>query len=59
MYILWRTTHDTRWRDRGWAMFEAIEQHARTNDSYTAVFDIDIIPSLPMNDLPSFFFAET
>ena len=57
--MLWRTTNDTRWRERGWAMFEAIEEHARTNDSYASVFDVNVIPAVALNDLPSFFFAET
>ncbi|KAJ3553416.1 hypothetical protein NM688_g3622 [Phlebia brevispora] len=59
MYILWRTTGDTKWRERGWAMFEAIDNHTRTEDAYASVLDVNRVPTPKDNDLPSFFFAET
>ena len=29
LFILWRLTHDPKWREHGWAIFEAIRTHAR------------------------------
>ncbi|KIP12237.1 glycoside hydrolase family 47 protein [Phlebiopsis gigantea 11061_1 CR5-6] len=58
-YILWRTTGDKKWRERGWAIFEAIEKHARVADTYTSLRDVSQTPPLLNDELPSFFFAET
>ena len=59
LYIMWRTTGDAKWRDRGWGIFEAIENHTRTDLAYASVRDVNKIPALKENDIPSFFFAET
>ncbi|KAG7093987.1 hypothetical protein E1B28_007617 [Marasmius oreades] len=57
-YILWRTTGDERWRDRGWAIFEAIERHAKTEYGYASVLAVDKTPVLK-DEMPSYFLAET
>ena len=56
---MWRTTGDAKWRDRGWAIYEAIEKHARTATAYASVLNVNQIPASKDNDMPSFFFAET
>ena len=56
---MWRTTGDAKWRDRGWAVFDAIEKHTRTKDAYASVLNVNSVPTHKDNDLPSFFFAET
>ena len=35
-YYMWRTTGDEVWRERGWAVFRAIEKEAKT-ESLTVV----------------------
>ncbi|KAF9269091.1 seven-hairpin glycosidase [Marasmius fiardii PR-910] len=57
-YILWRTTGDERWRDRGWAIFQAIEKHAKTEYGYASVLAVDKTP-VWKDEMPSFFLAET
>ncbi|KAL0060424.1 hypothetical protein AAF712_012793 [Marasmius tenuissimus] len=57
-YILWRTTGDERWRDRGWAVFQAIEKHAKTEYGYASVLLVDGEPVLK-DEQPSYFLAET
>ena len=32
LWYLWRVTHEQRWRDYGWAMFEAFRRHCRQPD---------------------------
>ncbi|CAK5269755.1 unnamed protein product [Mycena citricolor] len=58
-YILWRTTGAEVWRDRGWSIFEAIEKHARLKTGYASVQHVDKIPVSHLDEMPSFFLAET
>ncbi|KAF7345377.1 alpha-1,2-Mannosidase [Mycena venus] len=58
-YILWRTTGDEIWRERGWAIFEAIEKHARLERGYASVGTVDSVPVSHLDEMPSFFLAET
>ncbi|KAF7318345.1 alpha-1,2-Mannosidase [Mycena chlorophos] len=60
-YLLWRTTGEEKWRERGWAVFEAIEKHSRAEYGYSSVRYIDEQNHSPLksDDQPSWFFAET
>ncbi|KAK7028816.1 hypothetical protein VNI00_014829 [Paramarasmius palmivorus] len=58
-YILWRTTGDERWRERGWAIFQAIEKHAKTEYGYASVYNVDEDESRLKDEMPSYFLAET
>lgn len=33
LFVLWRTTHDDRYRRQGWAIFQAFEMHCRVRVS--------------------------
>lgn len=57
--ILWRITGKQQYRDWGWAVFEAIEQHCRTDVAYTTIKDVRNTPVESTNSLQTFFFAET
>lgn len=41
MYLMWKTTGDTRWRDRGWGIFEALEREAKTEAGYAVVGNVE------------------
>ncbi|KAJ7249562.1 glycoside hydrolase [Mycena haematopus] len=58
-YILWRTTGVEVWRERGWAIFESIEKHARLERGYASVSTVDSVPVSHLDEMPSFFLAET
>ena len=58
-YILWRTTRDERWRNRGWAVFEAVERETKTESGYVTLKDVRGSPAKRGNSMPSFFLAET
>jgi hypothetical protein len=58
-YILWRVTNDEKWRERGWAIFQAIEKHTRTDSGYASVADVTASPPTLMDHSPSYFLAET
>lgn len=51
-YILWRTTGDAKWRDRGWALFDAIEKQTRTKDAYASIRHVNKSPSPREDDMP-------
>ncbi|KAH6881197.1 mannosyl-oligosaccharide 1,2-alpha-mannosidase [Coprinopsis sp. MPI-PUGE-AT-0042] len=59
LYILYKTTQNSAWRDRGWAIFQSIEQYTKTTHGYSSVYGIDnATPSLE-DDQPSYFLSET
>jgi len=58
-YVLWRTTGDVRWRERGWAIFQAIEKHCKTKYGYASLLNVDSGKPRWKDDMPSFFLAET
>ncbi|KII87475.1 glycoside hydrolase family 47 protein [Plicaturopsis crispa FD-325 SS-3] len=58
-YIMWRTTGDKRWRERGWKVFEAIERETKTPSGYASINNVDVSPSPMRNEMPSYFLAET
>jgi mannosyl-oligosaccharide alpha-1,2-mannosidase len=49
---MWRTTGDVKWRERGWAVFEAIQRETRTSAGYATIFSVDISPAPKKNDMP-------
>ncbi|KAH0578671.1 hypothetical protein H2248_003802 [Termitomyces sp. 'cryptogamus'] len=59
LYIMWRTTGEEKWRERGYEIFVAIERHAKTRYGYTSVAHVDMDPVRPLDEMPSFFLAET
>ncbi|KAI0630670.1 seven-hairpin glycosidase [Trametes polyzona] len=58
-YIMWKTTGDEVWRERGWAVFRAIEKEAKTKSGYASVASVEKSPARLKNEMPSFFTAET
>ncbi|KIK61668.1 glycoside hydrolase family 47 protein [Collybiopsis luxurians FD-317 M1] len=60
-YILWRTTGNPVWRERGWSVFQSIQKHAKTELGYASIMDVDSSSDkIPVKDeMPSYFFAET
>ncbi|XXQ34498.1 alpha-1,2-Mannosidase [Plasmodiophora brassicae] len=59
LFIMWRVTKDPQYREQGWKIFQAIEQHCRTDVAYAAIQDVTV-PSAPqMDNMESFLIAET
>ncbi|KAJ7056221.1 seven-hairpin glycosidase [Mycena amicta] len=60
-YLMWRTTGDIKWRERGWAIFESIEKFTRVKYGYTSVRYLDEQAYAParIDSQPSWYFAET
>ncbi|EIN09625.1 seven-hairpin glycosidase [Punctularia strigosozonata HHB-11173 SS5] len=59
LYLMWRTTGDVRWRNRGWDIFAAIEREAWTPSGYASIRNVDFSPAPQKDDMPSFYLAET
>lgn len=53
-YIMWRTTGDSKWRDRGWALFEGIENHAMLGTAYASLADVRTVPAPHTDELPRY-----
>jgi mannosyl-oligosaccharide alpha-1,2-mannosidase len=59
VFIMYRITGDESWRDKGWKMFLAIEEHTRTVLANSAIKDVTSeIPSFS-DEMESFWLAET
>ncbi|KAF7323598.1 alpha-1,2-Mannosidase [Mycena kentingensis (nom. inval.)] len=60
-YLMWRTTGDVKWRERGWAVFESLEKFSRVKYGYSSVRYLDEKKGAPYryDDMPSWFMAET
>lgn len=52
LYLLWRTTGDPIWRERGWAIFEAIERETKTPSAYASIKDVLKSPAPQLDDMP-------
>ncbi|KAJ6480867.1 glycoside hydrolase family 47 protein [Mycena sanguinolenta] len=59
LYLMWRVTGETKWREMGWRIFEAIERETRTPIGYASLKTVEISPGLKMDTMPSYFLAET
>ncbi|KAJ7044145.1 glycoside hydrolase family 47 protein [Mycena alexandri] len=59
LYIMWRVTGEAKWREMGWRIFEAIEREARTPSGYASLRSVEISPSHKLDQMPSYFLAET
>ncbi|XP_013105226.2 mannosyl-oligosaccharide alpha-1,2-mannosidase IA isoform X2 [Stomoxys calcitrans] len=57
--VLWRLTHDQKYRDWGWDAVQALEQHCRTPHGYSGIKNV--YQDAPQKDdvQQSFFLAET
>jgi len=58
IFIMWRTTGDVKWRERGYAIFKAIEGHTRTDFGYASIHGVNGAVQ-QLDEMPSWFLAET
>ena len=59
LFVMWRLTHDQKYRDWGWQIFQAIERHCKTPTGYSGISNVEQIPAHHDNLQHSFFLAET
>ncbi|KAG6335737.1 hypothetical protein ID866_3361 [Astraeus odoratus] len=58
-YLMWLTTGDELWKERGWEIFQAIEKHCRTDYGFASVRGVELNEPEKIDEMPSFFLAET
>ncbi|KAG9033888.1 hypothetical protein FRB95_014091 [Tulasnella sp. JGI-2019a] len=59
LYLLWKTTGDAKWREKGWQVCNAFDGHSRTPVAYSTLRRIDQVPVRWTDSMPSWFLAET
>lgn len=60
VFYMWRYTHDQKYRDKGWAMFQAFENHCRVaSGGYAGVSDVSSTNPSKSGKMESFWIAET
>ncbi|KAL5336081.1 glycosyl hydrolase family 47-domain-containing protein [Aspergillus crustosus] len=59
VFIMFRLTGDSYWREKGWKMFQAIDKATRTELANTAISDVTLEDSRPLDSMESFWLAET
>ena len=59
LFILWRLTGNSRYRDWGWEIFSAIERHCKVSKGYSGIQDVTASVPRHTGKMESFFTAET
>ncbi|CAK5272571.1 unnamed protein product [Mycena citricolor] len=50
-YVMWRTTGEVKWRERGWSVFQSLQKYTRVKHGFTTVRHLDEIP-FQFDDMP-------
>jgi hypothetical protein len=59
IFLMWRLTHDTRWRVHGWNILRALQAHSRTPSGFASLRRVGTLPADRKDSMPSYFPAET
>ena len=59
VFIMYRTTGDEYWREKGWQMFTAIQKYTRAEFGNSAIDDVTSSPPTLVDEMESFWLAET
>ncbi|KAH9854342.1 glycoside hydrolase [Lenzites betulinus] len=60
LFIAYRLTGDQRYRDYGWAIFQAIEKHCKIETGgYASILNVDQVPVVHEDKMETFLMSET
>jgi len=60
LFTAFRLTGDRRYREYGWAIFQAIEKHCRIpSGGYATIINVDEVPVRHEDKMETFFLSET
>lgn len=62
LFLAWRSTHDPIYREWGWQIFKAFDEHCHSKSEfggYHSILDVDSIPVKVENRMETFWLAET
>lgn len=54
MYILWKTTGNPKWRERGWEIFKALEREAKLASGYASLRSVLKSPAPLKDEMPRY-----
>lgn len=57
-FVLWRLTHDQKYRDWGWDAIQAIEKYCRSPGGYSGIKNVYLEDPMKDDVQQSFFIAE-
>ena len=52
IYLMWKTTGNPVWRERGWEIFLALEREAKTPSGYASLHGVEKSPAPQMDEQP-------
>jgi hypothetical protein len=56
LFYAYRLTGDSRWREHGWNIFQAIERHCKIpSGGYATIFNVDALPVEHEDKMETFF----
>lgn len=58
-FVMWRLTHDQKYRDWGWDAIQALEKHCKTPNGYSGLKNVYLTDPQKDDVQQSFFLAET
>lgn len=58
-FVMWRLTHDQKYRDWGWDAVQALEKHSRTPNGFSGLKNVYLTEPQKDDVQQSFFLAET
>jgi len=58
-FVMWRLTHDQKYRDWGWEVFQSIDRYCKAPKGYSGIRDVTTTAVSFDNVQQSFFMAET
>lgn len=59
VWYMYRITGDSHWREAGWRMFLAVDQHTSTTYGNSAIDDVTKLSPTLNDEMESFWLAET
>ncbi|KAI8631455.1 glycoside hydrolase family 47 protein [Xylariaceae sp. FL1651] len=59
VWYMYRITGDKEWQEKGWNMFTAIVRHTATDIGNSAISNVLTTNTMQLNEMESFWFAET
>eukprot|EP00249_Psilotum_nudum_P017275 c26246_g1_i1 orf=480-2450(-) len=60
LFILYRITRDSKYRQWGWEIFQAFETHSKVNGGgYACIDDVTVLPAPKRDKMETFFLGET
>ncbi|KAI3824542.1 hypothetical protein L1987_06005 [Smallanthus sonchifolius] len=60
LFILYRITEDSKYREWGWSIFEAFEKYTKVDSGgYTSLDDVTVLPPRRRDKMETFFLGET